>query len=195
MSEDLGVSVPDVCDIAFKEWAGVCAALDSGRQSLILRKGGVEEGPDGFVPEHRAFWLYPTSLHQAAQGLKEDANPSLPSGPEGCVAIRDLAMVHVLGRVERIETLQTLDDLHVWTWETIEQRFHYRRPGLWVLGVRIYRRDPAAQLRITPEHAGCKTWVPLEAGIPVADARPVLDNARFRSAMSELRARLGTNDS
>ncbi len=52
--------IPESCAVAFKEWADVCAALLDGRQSLILRKGGIEEGPGGFRPEHAAFWLYPT---------------------------------------------------------------------------------------------------------------------------------------
>ena len=40
-----GVRLPETCSIAFKEWAGVCAALAEGRQSLIVRKGGIAEGP------------------------------------------------------------------------------------------------------------------------------------------------------
>lgn len=34
--------------IAFKEWDIVCKALEEGRQSLILRKGGIHEGREGF---------------------------------------------------------------------------------------------------------------------------------------------------
>ena len=49
--------LPVTCAFAFKEWAGVCAALESGRQSVILRKGGIADGPGGFVPDHEAFWL------------------------------------------------------------------------------------------------------------------------------------------
>jgi hypothetical protein len=34
--------------IAFKEWAIVCEALGRGGQSIILRKGGIAEGREGF---------------------------------------------------------------------------------------------------------------------------------------------------
>ena len=63
------------CGIAFKEWASVCDALLDGRQTIILRKGGVSEGtaPGFFVPEHSEFWLYPTWVHQAEQGVREGA--------------------------------------------------------------------------------------------------------------------------
>src|SRR5262249_33425513 len=54
------------CAIAFKEWAGVCDALIQGRQTIIVRKGGISEGagPGSFVPEHAEFWIYPTWVHQ-----------------------------------------------------------------------------------------------------------------------------------
>ena len=61
------------CRIAFKEWASVCDALLEGRQTIILRKGGISEGtaPGLFVPEHSEFWLYPTWVHQAEQGVRK----------------------------------------------------------------------------------------------------------------------------
>jgi hypothetical protein len=42
--------------MAFKEWAVVCEALGSGRQSVILRKGGIAEGREGFAFLHREFF-------------------------------------------------------------------------------------------------------------------------------------------
>src|SRR6187399_1619699 len=65
--------MPPDCNIAFKEWAAVCEALAAGRQTIILRKGGIHEGREGFRVEHRQFWLYPTNFHQAADGLTADA--------------------------------------------------------------------------------------------------------------------------
>ncbi len=59
--------------IAFKEWAAVCLALAAGRQSIILRKGGIHEGREGFHVHHRAFWLFPTQFHQDAAQLTADA--------------------------------------------------------------------------------------------------------------------------
>ena len=66
------------CGIAFKEWASVCDALLAGRQTIILRKGGISEGqaPGTFVPEYSEFWLYPTWVHQAEQGVRE--TPAAP---------------------------------------------------------------------------------------------------------------------
>ena len=64
--------LPKTCRVAFKEWAGVCDALIEGRQTVIIRKGGISEtaGPGEFDLEHPEFWLYPTWVHQAEQGLR-----------------------------------------------------------------------------------------------------------------------------
>src|SRR5881227_1925455 len=98
-------ALPDACAVAFKEWAGVCDALGTGRQSLILRKGGVSEGPGGFRPEHPAFWLYPTHVHEAEQGLKVPYRPRLDP-EDGVVELDALAVVEWAGRIERVEQLE-----------------------------------------------------------------------------------------
>ena len=49
---------------ALKEWAVVVRALATGRQVILLRKGGIEEEPGEFRVEHAEFFLYPTFEHQ-----------------------------------------------------------------------------------------------------------------------------------
>lgn len=179
---------PETCAVAFKEWAGICEALAAGRQSLILRKGGIAEGPGGFVPEHPVFWLYPTRVHEAEQGLR--AGPPAPpdDSPAGTVTLRALAVVASIGFVDRPELLPALADLHIWTEETVAKRFHYRKPGLWVLGVRVYRRPEPAHLAVAPEHAGCKSWVPLDPPVDASGAVPALDEAESARRLDRLRA-------
>jgi hypothetical protein len=62
---------------AFKEWAAICAALGEGLQTLIIRKGGIDEGREGFRVAQQEFWLFPTYQHEAALGLEHDALPIL----------------------------------------------------------------------------------------------------------------------
>jgi hypothetical protein len=182
-------ALPESCAVAFKEWAGVCRALASGRQSLILRKGGVLEGPGGFAPEHDAFWLYPTHVHEAGQGLKAGSNGPGPSPSEpGRVELGALAVVEFVGYVDRPELLDDLADLHAWTEETVLRRFHYRRPGLWVLGVRVYRRPEPWSIEPTPAQAGCKSWVPLDDPLPTSSLAAVLSEAEHARAMDRLRS-------
>ncbi len=180
-------SIPETCAIAFKEWAGVCLALASGRQSVIVRKGGIAEGPGGFLPEHPAFWLYPTFVHEAEQGLKSGL--SLPRlADELTIAIDTLIVVESVSRVDDMETLDGLTNLHVWTGETIRQRFNYRKPGLWVLGVRAYRRPESWIFPVTPAQLGCKSWVTLESALSTSGLVPT----RTDTESAEDRDRLAT---
>jgi hypothetical protein len=183
------VPLPETCPIAFKEWAGVCAALAEGRQSLIVRKGGIAEGPQGFIPEHPIFWLYPTHVHQAEHGLRT-AQPATPQEAPGTVALGALAVVDSVMFVKHEETLAALEPLHIWTEETLKQRFHYRKPGLWVLGVRVFRRHNPHRLGVTPEHAGCKTWVTLDPPPATGGCVPVLGAAEFFRQRTLLQAAL-----
>jgi hypothetical protein len=186
-----GVRLPETCPIAFKEWAGVCAALAEGRQSLIVRKGGIAEGPRGFAPEHEVFWLYPTQVHQAEQGLRIDAALPLPIGIPDMVSLSTLAIVDSIAYIEREESLAALRALHVWTEETLLRRFHYRRPGLWILGIRAFRRSDPHQLEVSAEHAGCKTWVSLNPPPATHGCAPVLDEIEFSRKRAWLRTALG----
>jgi hypothetical protein len=178
-------TLPETSAIAFKEWAGVCAAIASGRQSLILRKGGIAEGSGGFKPEHPLFWLYPTYVHEAEQGLKA-APPINPPNDATTVLIDTLVVVESVARVDDLATILALDDLHIWTEETVRKRFNYRTPGLWVLGVRAYRQPDPWVVAITPAQLGCKTWVPLDAPLSTADLVP----ARSEPEAATDRARL-----
>ncbi len=178
------------CAVAFKEWAGVCHALEQGVQSIILRKGGIREGPGPgvFVPDHAEFWLYPTTVHQAQQGLRiaGTMSPSPTDGAGGSVPIRALARVEIIGYVRDETLLPALEEFHVLTEETVRHRFHYRTRGLWVLGVRIWRRDPGYAIIATPDHAGCKTWVPLDTALSTSDLSPVLDDRDWSDRLRRL---------
>src|SRR5205823_1408796 len=141
---------PESCGWAFKEWAGVCDALASGRQCLILRKGGIAEDSGRFAPEHDAFWLYPTHVHEAQQGLRVIGDePEGDPTPPGHVDLRALAMVAEVGYLDRPEALGALEEFHVWTEETVRKRFAYRQPGLWVLGVRAWVRPSPWRIEAT----------------------------------------------
>jgi hypothetical protein len=94
----------------------------------------------------------------------------------GVIPIDALVRVDLLGYVESQESLPALEDHHILTAETVLKRFHYRKPGLWVLGARVWRQEPGYDIPATPEHAGCKTWVKLEEPLRTSRVVPVLDD-------------------
>lgn len=177
---------------ALKEWAVVCAALAAGRQTVLLRKGGIEEGPEGFRPEHDQFWLMPTRFHQSADELTagsavllQEVEAAQPA--EGTVRLDLYACIAGVLHVESEAELSVLDGLHVLSPETVRERFQYRVPGLWVLPVRVYRRSEPFELSESPHFAGCRSWVDLRNKLPTIGLEPVLDDAEFDEELRRIR--------
>jgi hypothetical protein len=186
---------PATCNIAFKEWSGVCDALIEGHQTVILRKGGISEvpGPGQFAPEHTEFWLYPTWTHQSQQGLRPSAekggDPSSTSPiPPGTIPIRGFVCVGLVSYVSSEDVLPELRQFHCLEDETIRKRFHYRKPGLWVLAARVWRQDLGISVLPTREHAGCTTWVFLDEPLPTEALRPVLEDAKWAEECRRIRS-------
>jgi len=192
---------PQTCGMALKEWAGICQALVSGQQAILLRKGGISEAPTGFRPEHPWFWLFPTHLHESEQLLRPPLVP-LPdptsSSRPGDLSITDpnrvplqaLAHAGSVWWVDQLDSLKRLADLHFWTDETVEKRFHYRKPGLWVMGVRVFIRSQPVWFDVTRDQHGCKSWVPLESPLETGDLSPVVGDQEFGQRMALVEARL-----
>lgn len=176
------------CGMGFKEWSGVCEALASGQQTLILRKGGIAEDGGVFTPEHPVFWLYPTRLHESQQGLREEAETSVVTADPALVPIRSLAVVDSVHLIEHEADLDALRPFHIWTDETVHKRFHYRRPGLWALGVRVWNRAGAEAIRATPEQLGCKTWVRLDEPMSTVGLTPALEDEAWLAVKEQLAA-------
>jgi hypothetical protein len=179
-------------NIAFKEWAVVCAALATGRQAIILRKGGIDEGREGFRVKHQEFWLLPTRFHQDASQLTADAEPLWrqvlqQQPPAGTFLIDLYAVVQEVFEVSDLKVLERLAGEHILSKQTVEQRFHYRQPGLFVLAVRIYRIPQPHSVADNPYIAGCKSWVELPEALSIDESKAVLDDASFakRSACIE----------
>lgn len=171
-------------NIAFKEWGVVCAALAAGRQTIILRKGGIDEGSEGFRVGHQEFWLLPTRFHQDVSQLKPEATTLWPQGtpPATDRYLVDLyAVVEKVFHLHDLRAVERLDHEHILSRELIEQRFHYRRPGLFVLAARIYRVPVAFELSDSPYIAGCKSWVELPKALSTAGAAAVMDEVGFQA--------------
>ena len=184
--------VQDSTHIAFKEWAVVCAALSEGRQTLILRKGGIHEGQGGFQVEHGEFWLFPTYVHQDDAGVIEDALPLLDRArrerpPDDLVRISHYAVVEQALEVRDPALAENLAGQHIWSAHAVDARFHYRRPGLYVLPVRIYRVPQPFELPNSEYFAGCRSWVELPMDLPTAGLQPVLDDEESARRLAAIR--------
>ena len=177
---------------AFKEWAAVCQALASGQQCLILRKGGIHEGRDGFRVDQVEFWLYPTEFHQQPDVLAEQGHPLLEQArlqqpPNGFIAIQHYVTIEEVIEIRDESILPRLTGLHVWSTSTIQARFHYRNPLLFALLVRVFSLQRAILLAETPQFAGCRSWVDLGEQLITRDLVPILTDEQHQHRMAEIR--------
>ena len=173
---------PTSLQVGLKEWAAVCRALEQGRQTVLLRKGGIYEAAGEFEVENREFLLFPTYLHQNLKMLKppEHAGFEPRSAEPEQVSISAAGVVTDIIELKSRAQIDAIDDEHVWTPPLIDMRFNYRPENpLYLLLVRAYRLHQPATLRNTPAYAGCKSWVPLDQPVELGDALPVLDDETY----------------
>jgi hypothetical protein len=175
---------PTSLQVGLKEWAVVCRALEQGRQTVLLRKGGIYEAAGEFELENRAFLLFPTYLHQNLTMLKpaEHARFEPRSAEPEQVSITAAGVVTDILELTSRAQAESIDDEHVWTPPLLDMRFNYRPENpLYLLLVRGYRLPRPATLANTPAYAGCKSWVPLDRAVEVSGATAVLDDATYES--------------
>ncbi|MCS6975468.1 MAG: DUF1802 family protein [Gemmatales bacterium] len=181
---------------ALKEWAVICRLLERGWQTLLLRKGGLADQPEGLASGPQRFWLFPTWLHQQEQGVVPAAQPVLDlvrreRRDDGNVPIQLLAEIVHSQWLDDEQTVLRLAPCHFWTEATIRQRFHYRQPGLHLLVLRVYAVPEAVCIPDLPEYAGCRSWVQLASDLSDAEARPVLNDAEFALRLRQIESALG----
>ena len=152
---------------AFKEWAAICRALASGRQDVILRKGGIVEPGGAFRPEHARFLLLPTFLHQSAESLVPEARDLLVGieddrPPESSVVFTHVAFVRAAHRITDRRALDAYRDRHVWAESVVDERFHRWQDELHVLEVTVTPLPSPVVLPWQESYGGCRSWVELD---------------------------------
>ena len=191
---------------AFKEWQIVCAALGSGEQTLILRKGGIAEGREGFRWLHDRFFLFPTHFHQQTEGVREQRTVSPPDADHR-LAIDLWAEIVVSARLSDWSQVEALAAHHIWTPEVVRERFEWGdEPGLSVALLRVRRMRKPWILRDADRSAfgGCRSWLNLplaewredspdeeDIETSIAAADPVISDQEFAQQRDEIGSLLG----
>ena len=173
---------PRNLDVGLKEWATVADALTTGRQVLLLRKGGILEQSvrNRFSITHDAFVLFPTYLHQSRAQLKPEVAFEPAAAEPDAVHLSVAGVVTDIVKAAGRAQVDRLDDQHIWTPALLDMRFNYKPQNpLYLVLVRAYRLPTPVTLPNTPAYAGCKSWVPLGVPVDVSGATPVLDDAAY----------------
>lgn len=159
--------------LAFKEWAPVIRALGSGEQSLIIRKGGIDEDNGRFDIIASRFWLIPTFFHAQRDKIKPASRAYL--GPAPAVpTISSYAKLVSHEFVNNWSAVLALDTHHILTEATVKERFNWGdSPGVHVLRIRTFRLQSPFPIELTAEQSGCKSWVDIDPKIENFSATPV----------------------
>jgi hypothetical protein len=177
---------------ALKEWSAAVHGMLDGRQTVLLRKGGIHE--KRFALTASRFLLFPTVAHSQVERVRPEhrdlLDPAAADSTDDAVVIRAGAKVVAAVEVNRSEALDEIASLHIWTAESVrEDRLDFRpRHRLTVLVVQASPLVEPIRLERIADYAGCKSWVPLALDpvwmAPVHDKAALLEIAeRVRSAV------------
>ncbi|GAB1816181.1 DUF1802 family protein [Mycobacterium sp. MUNTM1] len=178
---------------ALKEWSAAVHALLDGRQRVLLRKGGI--GEKRFELAAREFLLFPTVAHSHAERVRAEHQdllaPAAADSTDDELVIRAAAKVVAAVPVERPDGLPAIEDLHIWTPESVRaDRLDFRpRHKLAVLVVSVIPLVEPVRMDRTPEYGGCKSWVELPVQAPWAT--PVHDDTALAAVAARVRAAVG----
>jgi len=175
---------------AFKEWTLICEALGSGAQSIILRKGGIAEGREGFRFKHPDFLLFPTLFHEQIAKLKLPPTTALPRLREdGQQAVSYAAHVEWTQDIADWEKVKALAPFHIWTEAEIEKRYRQDdEPGVSLAFVRTFRLSQPLVFPDSPKYGGCRSWIELPDPPAETSLVPVLDEATHNARAAQLHA-------
>jgi hypothetical protein len=200
---------------ALKEWDVVVAALEQGKQALLVRKGGLDDPEQRIpLPEGR-FWLYPTLFHARGVFLKPEHHALLvpgmhrapresarllprPDGHPRAVTPGHVALHAVAEIVEAIEA-PSLDSLHrltdrtVWTDKYLTLRYKWRpqdRPLVLVL--RVWALPHVVEVAERVEYGGCRSWLELVDPPDAHGAQQLWSEQRIADEVAAVHEALGT---
>ncbi len=143
-------------------------ALLDGRQTVLLRKGGIREKRFELAAED--FLLFPTVAHSHAERVRAEHRDLLglaqPDSGRTEIVVRGAARVVAAVEVHRPENIDALSDLHIWTPGSVRADRLDFRPRHRLTVFVVAARPLASPLRVTrtPAHAGCSSWVELSLG-------------------------------
>jgi hypothetical protein len=178
--------------VGFKEWALVCEALGTGRQSILLRKGGIAEGRAGFGFRHSEFFLFPTFFHEQVVKVR-NSGTKIPKAVQGEIEIRYFARLEAETEIGSWPTVARLEPFHVLADAVVRERFDYGKAGLHAALVRVFRLTPGWIFPDAPAFGGCRSWVQLPEIPAETRLQPVLTDEKHAEVAGAFRAVL-TNE-
>lgn len=155
---------------ALKEWGAAIHALLAGRQTVLLRKGGIHE--KRFAVGASRFLLFPTFAHTHPGSTRPEHRDLLAAGAADAgrdeITVRAGAQIVAAVPVEHPESVALLERFHIWTTDSVQRnRIDFRpRHQLTVLVVQVVPLPEPVVLARLADYAGCLSWVDLDVSLP-----------------------------
>lgn len=175
---------------ALKEWATVVSALESGDQTVLLRKGGILEAASGFVLESKKFLLFPTYEHQSFENIKPEFHKHLKKAMEnkpqnGQNTISSFAEVILEADLTSEDKINQLSGFHIWSDQYIKTRMNWMPDkAIKAVFLKMYK-VPQIRIQTKPQFAGCKSWIDINA--KPESARPVLSDSELEERLEKFK--------
>lgn len=175
---------------SLKEWATVVKALEDGKQTVILRKGGILETASGFIINSKKFILFPTYEHQETVHLKKEFQSYLDiikkeKPQDGINKITSYAEVLDQKDVLEQEKIDALAPFHIWSEEYIKARKNWMpEKPLKAVFLRIFK-VPEFEIPIKSEYQGCKSWIDINAQIQSGES--VLSDSEIQNRLQKFK--------
>ncbi len=156
-------------------------------------KGGI--GEKRFEVAAQEFLLFPTVAHSHAERVRPEHRDLLAAAEgdstDGRLVIRAAAKVVAAVPVNRPAGLETIQDLHIWTAESVRaDRLDFRpKHKLAALVVSVTALLEPVGIARTPEYAGCTSWVQLP--LRPALGTPLNDDAALAEVAARVRDAVG----
>ena len=153
---------------ALKEWATIVKALENGKQTIILRKGGILETASGFEIIAKKFLLFPTWEHQEIKHVKPEyhnlLNQTLDNKPkDGYNTITSIAEVLDHKDISSNKIIDDLSPFHVWSDEYIKERINWMpEKPLKAIFLKVHT-FPQIEIPLQSDFEGCKSWIELNS--------------------------------
>lgn len=178
---------------ALKEWSAAVHAMVDGRQTVLLRKGGIHE--KRFDLAAGEFVFFPTVAHGHAERVRPEHRDLLAAAvvdsTEDEIIVRAGAKVVAAVAVARPEGLDDLLDTHIWTAQSVETDRLDFRPKHRLTALVVQARPLVVPVRLArePGFAGCKSWLDLPVLADWSD--PVHDDAALAAIAERVTASVG----
>jgi len=190
ISADLSIEMAT----AFKEWHVICDALGEGRQSILLRKGGIHEGREGFSFAHESFYLFPTNFHAQLDHVREGEFTPVREWQVGdALSVSHHAEALFAVTLTDWDQVEALFPYHVYTEQTLKERFDWEGKGMasgsiHLAFVKVSKLETPIELIYEKAFGGCRSWldIPVPADASAVKSTPVLDWETFAKLKSEV---------